>query len=155
MKIRSIFSKTNIIDSTKRGVVLVGGCFDILHFGHISFLKHAKSYGNYLIVALLSDENVRKTKGASRPIHTQQQRKEMLEALSFVDEIILLPPMHRSEEYLALIKQIKPDIIAVTRGDPLTERKKAQAIQVGATIASIEKVHTPSTSQLAKLLGLE
>ena len=136
-------------------LVLVGGCFDLLHYGHISFLKQAKSYGNYLLVALESDENVRKSKGVSRPIHTQSQRKEMLRALSCVDEVIELQPMTRDEEYFALIKKIKPDVIALTEGDPILRKKMEQAKQGGAKVVIISKIHTPSTSQLAKLLGLE
>ncbi len=72
--------------------VLVGGCFDLLHFGHIKFLEEAKKSGDYLVVALESDENVRRTKGETRPIHTQEQRKAMLESLTCVDEVIMLPP---------------------------------------------------------------
>jgi FAD synthetase len=136
-------------------VVLVGGCFDLLHYGHISFLKQAKSYGDYLIVALESDENVRKSKGDSRPIHTQTQRKEMLQSLSIVDEVIELPPMEKDEEYFAFIKKIKPNIIALTEGDPILKKKMEQAKQNDAKIVIISKIHTPSTSQLAKLLGLE
>jgi len=136
-------------------VVLVGGCFDILHYGHISFLKQAKTHGDYLMVALESDENVRKAKGVSRPIHTQHQRKEMLESLSVVDEVIELPPMESDEEYFELIKRIKPYVIALTEGDPILDKKMAQAKQCGAEVVIIEKIHTPSTSQLAKLLGLE
>jgi len=136
-------------------VVLVGGCFDLLHYGHISFLTQAKSYGTYLIVALESDENVRKSKGPSRPIHTQSQRKKMLQALSVVDEVISLPPMNSDEQYFALIKKIKPDVIALTEGDLILAKKTAQAKQIDAKVVIISKVHTPSTSQLAKLLGLE
>jgi FAD synthetase len=140
---------------TNQKIVLVGGCFDLLHFGHISFLKQAKAYGDYLIVALESDENVRKSKGASRPIHAQSQRKEMLLALSCVDEVIELPPMTKDEEYFALIKNIKPDVIALTEGDPILDKKTEQANLSDTKVVMISKIHTPSTSQLAKLLGLE
>jgi FAD synthetase len=140
---------------TNKKTVLVGGCFDLLHYGHVSFLKQAKAAGDYLIVALESDENVRKSKGASRPIHAQSQRKEMLHALSCVDEIIELPPMEKDEEYITFIKKIKPDIIALTEGDPIIDKKTGQADLIGASVVVISKVHTPSTSQLAKLLGLE
>jgi FAD synthetase len=136
-------------------IVLVGGCFDFIHFGHISFLKKAKSFGNYLIVMLESDENVRKTKGETRPIHTQKQRREMLESLTFVDEVISLPPMNQDQEYYNLVSKIKPSIIAVTEGDPMMDKKMEQAKETGATSVIIEKVHVPSTSQLAKLLGVE
>jgi len=136
-------------------IVLVGGCFDLLHYGHISFLKQAKALGNYLVVALESDENVKVSKGDSRPIHTQEQRQEMLKSLSFVDEVIPLPPMNLDIQYFQLVEKIHPQIIAVTEGDPVVDKKLKQAEQVGAKLVVIPKVHTPSTSQLAKLLGLE
>lgn len=135
--------------------VLVGGCFDFIHFGHIAFLKQARAQGNYLVVALESDENVRNMKGDSRPIHNQQQRKEMLSSLSFVDEIIELPPMNTDEKYFELVTNVKPAVIAVTEGDPIVDKKREQANRVGAKLVVIPKIHTPSTSQLAKLLGLE
>lgn len=135
--------------------VLVGGCFDFIHFGHISFLKQAKTYGDSLVVALESDENVKRAKGETRPIHSQDKRKIMLESLSFVDEVISLPPMRTDEEYANLVKDVHPAVIAVTEGDPIMDKKKSQANKVGATLVVIPKIHTPSTSQLAKLLDLE
>lgn len=135
--------------------VLVGGCFDFIHFGHISFLKQAKAFGDYLIVALESDENVRNTKGDMRPIHTQEQRKQMLEALAFVDEVIALPPMKTDVAYYNLVMDVKPAVIAITEGDPIQDKKQEQAQKIGAELVVIPKIHTPSTSQLAKLLGLE
>lgn len=138
-----------------KNIVLVGGCFDLLHFGHIHFLKQAKSHGDWLVVALESDENVRRMKGDTRPIHTQTQRKEMLESLSVVDEVIALPPMHDDRDYYKLVQKMKPAVIAVTRGDAVIVKKTEQANEVGAKLVEIPKIHTPSTSQLVKLLGLE
>lgn len=135
--------------------VLVGGCFDFIHYGHISFLKQAKAHGDVLVVALESDENVRRVKGDTRPIHAQRERKEMLESLSFVDEVIELAPMNSDADYFELIKHLRPSIIAVTQGDPILDKKRKQAALVSAALVIIPKIHTPSTSQLAKLLDLE
>jgi rfaE bifunctional protein nucleotidyltransferase chain/domain len=135
--------------------VLVGGCFDLLHFGHTEFLNAAKSYGDYLVVALESDENVRRMKGAARPIHTQEQRRAMLTALKSVDEILMLPTMTTDAEYAKLVTDVHPGVIAVTEGDPMLEKKRQHADSVGATVLVIPKIHSPSTSQLAKLLDLE
>lgn len=135
--------------------VLVGGCFDLLHFGHTEFLKTAKKYGDYLIVALESDENVRRMKGDTRPIHTQTQRKAMLESLQCVDEILSLPVMKTDTEYAQLVKDVHPAVIAVTEGDLIIDKKREHAKAIGAEIVIIPKIHTPSTSQLAKLLELE
>ncbi|MEK7577393.1 MAG: adenylyltransferase/cytidyltransferase family protein [Patescibacteria group bacterium] len=135
--------------------VLVGGCFDLLHFGHISFLKNARALGDHLIVALESDENVRHMKGASRPIHSQEQRNQMLEALSCVSEVIMLPPMKSDADYAALVSKVHPNIIAITEGDAVENKKRTHAKSVGANFVVIPKIHTLSTSQLAKLLELE
>lgn len=135
--------------------VMVGGCFDLLHYGHISFLKQAKQQSDKLIILLESDEKVKRLKGDMRPIHNQNQRKEMLESLSFVDEVIILPAVTTDKFYTDLVDQMRPDIIAVTEGDPMLGQKKKQAERFGAKLIVIPKIHTPSTSQLAKLLGLE
>ncbi|HLD24785.1 MAG TPA: adenylyltransferase/cytidyltransferase family protein [Patescibacteria group bacterium] len=135
--------------------VLVGGCFDLLHYGHINFLEEAKKLGDHLVVALESDENVRRMKGDARPIHTQKQRKAMLEALTVVDEVISLPSLKTDAEYEALVKNVHPSIIAITQGDPMERKKRSHASLIGAEVVVIPKIHTPSTSQLSKLLGLE
>lgn len=146
---------SDLSNSPNQKIVLVGGCFDFIHFGHIHFLKEAKNHGNYLLIALESDENVRRRKGDSRPIHTQSQRRQMLEALTIVNKVLELPTMTEDAQYFALVKKIKPHIIAVTAGDPYLEHKQKQAATVNAQVIEIPKLHTPSTTQLAKLLGLE
>ena len=67
--------------------VVVNGTFDILHSGHLALLNHARSLGDYLIVAIDSDQRVKKLKGLNRPINTQQERQEMLSNLRAVDEV--------------------------------------------------------------------
>jgi rfaE bifunctional protein nucleotidyltransferase chain/domain len=140
---------------TDKRIVLVGGCFDVIHYGHIQFLKQARALGDYLVVALESDENVKRRKGESRPIHTQVQRKHMLEAITYVDQVYSLPTMEKDTDYFTLVQKIRPHIIAVTQGDPYLEHKQKQATTIGATVVEIPKIHTPSTTQLAKLLELE
>lgn len=139
----------------KKKTVVVGGCFDILHIGHIQFLKEAKKCGDVLILLLESDENVRKLKGENRPIFTQMERAEVLSALSTVDFVILLPLMTSDADYNHIITTIKPHIIAVTEHDPLMKEKERQAKQVGGKIAIIPFVKTFSSSKLAKLLGID
>jgi FAD synthetase len=137
------------------GVVLVGGVFDILHYGHIQFLKKAKAFGNYLIVALESDKNVKRLKGKKRPIHNQNQRREMLESLHFVDRVIILKDKMKDEDYQKLVKILSPRVIAVTKGDPIIEKKRRQAEEIGAELIEISKIKSSSTSQIARLLKIE
>ncbi len=135
--------------------VLVGGCFDILHIGHVRFLSEAKSMGDYLVVLLESDKNVKKLKGKNRPIFTQKQRAEMLSSLRMLDLIVLLPKMENHNDYLNLVTEIKPHVIALTEGDPHVEEKRLQAKKVGAEVKTVSLTKTFSTSNLAKILGVE
>lgn len=140
---------------TKPRKVLVGGVFDILHYGHIYFLKEAKKLGDYLIIALESDANTRKLKGGIRPFHNQNQRKEILESLKFIDKVIVLPKKMTDKSYMNLVTKIRPFAIAITKGDPMKEKKSLHAATVSAKLIEIKKVNTASTTQIAKLLELE
>jgi D-beta-D-heptose 7-phosphate kinase / D-beta-D-heptose 1-phosphate adenosyltransferase len=95
-------------------MVFTNGCFDILHRGHIEYLKKSRALGTRLVVGLNSDSSVRNIKGITRPINRQEDRKTLLESLEFVDEVIIFdePTPHR------LISEIKPDII--TKGGDYT-----------------------------------
>lgn len=130
--------------------VLVGGCFDVLHFGHVRFLKKAKSLGDYLIVAIESDKRVRELKGKNRPIHTQKQRKEILESLKFVDEVIILKDKMTDKDYLELVDKVRPCQIATTKGDPGLKKKRVQAKTIGAKVVIISKTESPSTTEILK-----
>jgi len=113
--------------------VLVGGCFDIFHYGHYLFLKKAKAIGNYLIVALESDKFI-KDKKKRLPIHSQKQRAEILSLFKPVDLVILLPRFKNDKDYFSLVKEIRPNIIAVSEKDPQLENKKKQAKEVSGQL---------------------
>lgn len=135
--------------------VLVGGCFDILHIGHLTFLKKAKVLGSELIVALESDETTSRIKGPSRPVHSQSERKEILESIKFVDKVLPLPLMVNDSDYEDLVKSVKPDIIAITEGDTFKNKKELHAEKVGAIVVEIPKIKNFSSTKVAKLIGLE
>lgn len=119
--------------------VLVGGCFDVLHYGHVVFLKKARAVGDHLIVMLESDEYIKKNKKRT-PFHNQYMRREILKALRPVDEVVLLPYLKSDKEYFETIKKIAPDIIAVTANDPQLENKKKQAAGIGAQVKIVTKL---------------
>lgn len=130
-------------------VVLVGGCFDILHPGHIIFLQKAKRTGDRLIVLLESDEKIRKLKGNKRPIHTQKERELILKALKAIDLVIPLPYMKTDQEYEVLIKKIKPDVIAATYGAQDNYHKERIAKLVGAKLKYVTNmIEDHSTSKI-------
>ena len=73
----------------EKHMVLVGGCFDLLHYGHISFLIEAKKQGDVLIVGINSDKSVREYKGPNRPINPEEARSGVVAALEVVDYVFL------------------------------------------------------------------
>lgn len=126
--------------------VLVGGCFDILHYGHVRFLSQAKAKGEVLMVALESDEFIRRIK-KKKPIHTQEQRAEILAHLDLVDMIILLP-LFGEKDYFDMVQMIHPNIIALTKGDPHFAEKNNQAQKVDASIVQIDFMKGYSSSYI-------
>ncbi len=139
-----------------KGIVLVGGCFDILHLGHIKFLESAKKLADNLFVILESDEAVEKLKGKDRPINSQMDRAQVLSSLSAVDYVILLPQMKSDRDYDKLITQVKPDFIAATQDDPNISHKKRQAKMIDAKVKIVTKrVDSKSTTKLAETLSKE
>lgn len=119
-------------------IVLVGGCFDVLHYGHIMFLQKARAQGEALVVALESDWLI-KTKKKRNPVHTQEMRKKIIMALRSVDAVIALPPMKYDHDYQELVQALKPSVIAITSPDPHIEHKKKFAHAIGARVISVTK----------------
>lgn len=99
-------------DNAKKKIVFTNGCFDILHIGHIRYMREAAKLGDVLVVGLNSDESVKRLKGQERPINNQTDRAEMITALGFVDYAVVFD----EDTPYELIKKIQPDIL-VKGGD--------------------------------------
>ena len=87
-------------------IVTTNGCFDILHVGHLRYLKKAKSFGDILVVALNSDSSTRALKGDSRPINNQNDRAELLSNLNCVDIVVIFDEISPEK----LLVEIAPDV---------------------------------------------
>lgn len=141
-------------DSKK--LVLAGGCFDILHIGHIRFLEKAKSEGDILMLLLESDKKIKERKGPNRPINSQSDRAAILSALTVVDYVVLLPYMPGDDAYKDLVFHIKPAIIPMTENDPYYKQKGAFATQTGGkAMVVIPAIRDSSTSRIVTLLENE
>ena len=90
-----------------RRVVFTNGVFDLLHPGHIRYLQQARALGDLLIIGLNSDASVRRNKGPERPINSEDERAELLEALDCVDAVTIFDEETPAE----IIKAIQPDIL--------------------------------------------
>jgi D-beta-D-heptose 7-phosphate kinase/D-beta-D-heptose 1-phosphate adenosyltransferase len=95
----------------KQSVVFTNGCFDVIHRGHIEFLKFCKRQGDVVVVGINSDASVKMIKGPERPIHSEIDRAEVLSALETVDYITIFD----EPDPLNLIKKVKPDVLVKGR----------------------------------------
>lgn len=130
---------------TGRTVVFTNGCFDLLHPGHVRYLKQARSLGEALVVALNSDRSVRELKGEGRPILNQQERAEVLAALACVDYVIIFDEPTPRE----LIAALLPEVL-VKGGDwglaQIVGRAEVEA--AGGRVLSLPFVAGCSTSEV-------
>ncbi len=107
-----------VFKAKKQGAIVVftNGCFDLLHTGHLTYLEEAKALGDYLIVAVNTDESVQKLKGPTRPIRSVKERMEMLAALKCVDWVVSFP----DDTPERILRLICPDVL-VKGGDYVRE----------------------------------
>lgn len=89
-------------------VILTNGCFDLLHVGHIRYLHGAKQLGGKLVVAINSDESVRRLKGPTRPLMPEQERAEIIAALADVDAVVIFS----EPDVRTLIRELRPNVQA-------------------------------------------
>jgi rfaE bifunctional protein nucleotidyltransferase chain/domain/rfaE bifunctional protein kinase chain/domain len=116
-----------IAETRARGerVVATGGCFDLLHAGHIASLRAARDLGGCLVVCLNSDASVRRLKGASRPLVAEKDRVEVLRALSFVDAVVVFD----EDTPETLLRQLKPDVFVKGGDYELAEMPEARLLR--------------------------
>jgi rfaE bifunctional protein nucleotidyltransferase chain/domain len=107
-------------------VVLTNGCFDILHVGHVRYLRAARELGDCLIVGLNSDASVQRLKGSNRPVNQQEDRAEVLGGLAAVDYVVIFDEPTAE----ALVKEIQPDIY-VKGGDYAVQQLPEAKIVAG------------------------
>ena len=139
-EIKTLASK---LHSQGKKIVFTNGCFDILHVGHVKYLEVAKSYGDVLILGLNADSSVKKLKGESRPINTQDDRAYILASLESVDYVVIF----EEETPYELIKLIKPHVL-VKGGD--YEGKEVVGQDIADELKLVQFVDGKSTTNTIK-----
>jgi rfaE bifunctional protein nucleotidyltransferase chain/domain len=131
----------------RKSVVFTNGCFDILHRGHIEYLKKAKSLGDVLIVAVNSDSSVREIKGRKRPIVSQGDRAAIIASLEMVDYVLIF----REMTPLKVISQLVPDIL-VKGGDYTADKIVGNQIveSAGGRVITVKPVPGRSTKNIIR-----
>lgn len=139
-EIKTLASK---LHNQGKKIVFTNGCFDILHVGHVKYLEVAKSYGDVLILGLNADSSVRKLKGQTRPINTQDDRAYILASLESVDYVVIF----EEETPYELIKLIKPHVL-VKGGD--YEGKEVVGQDIADELKLVQFVDGKSTTNTIK-----
>ena len=146
-----IFSRTalarKLASRKKTKVVFTNGCFDLIHPGHVSYLEKARKLGDFLVVALNSDDSVRKLKGPSRPVNPLKSRMEVMAALECVDFVTSFS----EDTPLETIRLLKPHIL-VKGGDydlsTIVGAKEVRAL--GGKVKALPFVDGHSTTAILK-----
>ena len=128
-------------------IILSNGCFDLLHVGHVRYLRAAKELGGRLIVAINADESVRLLKGEGRPLMPAEERAEILAALADVDAVVIFP----ERDVRALIREIRPDVQA--KGTDYTSESVPEAEVVrecGGRVAIVGDAKDHSVSEILR-----
>lgn len=126
-------------------IVTTNGCFDILHVGHLRYLKKAKSFGDILVVALNSDSSTRALKGETRPVNNQNDRAEILSNLNCVDIVVIFDEISPEK----LLVEIAPDVHTKGADYTIETLPEAKAImEAGGKIEFIKFVEGKSTTNI-------
>lgn len=132
-----------------KSVVFTNGVYDLLHPGHVRYLQAARAEGDALIVGVNSDRSVRASKGAGRPINSEQERAELIAALAAVDAVVIFD----EDTPHALISALQPDVLvkgADWAADQIVGRDVVEARGGRVVRATIEPGHS-TTAILAKI----
>ncbi|MGC2111963.1 MAG: adenylyltransferase/cytidyltransferase family protein [Candidatus Korobacteraceae bacterium] len=128
-------------------IVLANGCFDLLHVGHIRYLRGAKALGGILVVAINSDQSVRQIKGEGRPLMPAGERAEIIAALADVDAIVIF----EEPDVRALIREIRPEVQA--KGTDYTRDNVPERDEVLAYGGRVEIVGDPKDHSTTNFLS--
>ena len=128
-------------------IVLANGCFDLLHVGHIRYLRGAKALGGKLVVAMNSDNSVARLKGTGRPLMPAAERAEIVAALTDVDAVVLFD----EPDVRALIREIRPDVQA--KGTDYTQENVPERDEVLAYGGRVEIVGDPKDHSTTEFLA--
>ncbi|SFL18967.1 D-glycero-beta-D-manno-heptose 1-phosphate adenylyltransferase [Halanaerobium salsuginis] len=128
-------------------IVFTNGCFDILHVGHIRYLKKAAALGDKLIVAVNNDNSVRELKGKTRPLVPEQERVEMLSALEMIDYLLLFA----ETDCKKLLSELEPQLYVKGGDYRVEDLPEAETVySYGGKIILITQVKGRSTTNLIK-----
>jgi len=132
-------------------VVFTNGCFDLIHPGHVHILEEAAEQGDYLIVAVNTDDSVHRLKGGARPVQEESDRVRVLNALEAVDDTILFD----EDTPRRVIEELSPDVLVKGADYKLSEIVGAEHVQsTGGEVHRVELLSGYGTSDIIRRIRL-
>jgi rfaE bifunctional protein nucleotidyltransferase chain/domain len=155
LDMKELAQRTQALRRAGQIVVATNGCFDLLHLGHVRYLRAARARGDVLVVGINGDESVRQLKGAGRPLNNERERAEILAALECVDLVTTFQELRATR----FIEAAKPAVYVKGgdyTSDTLNSEERAALEKIGAKIDIVPFAKGYSTSGLIeKLRGLD
>jgi rfaE bifunctional protein nucleotidyltransferase chain/domain len=142
-------AETQRLRKSGKRIVLTNGAFDLLHVGHVRYLQHAKAFGDVLVVAINSDDSVKRAKGPTRPVVPEGERAELVSALACVDFVTIFA----DDTVVPIIRALKPDVHA--KGTDYTEDnvpERAEVLANGGIVKIAGDPKNHSTTALVDVL---
>jgi len=152
-KVKSLSELKEIVDSLKKQGKKIGftnGCFDLIHVGHIKYLRAAKKFADILIVAINSDKSVKSLKGNKRPLFPQNERAEILSAFEFVDYVVIFDELDPEKTISTLL----PDVLVKGGDYKINEIIGRDTVTShGGKVITIPEIEGKSTSDIIKKIN--
>jgi D-beta-D-heptose 7-phosphate kinase/D-beta-D-heptose 1-phosphate adenosyltransferase len=135
------------LSARSKRIVFTNGCFDILHAGHVKYLRKARDLGDVLILGLNSDSSVKRIKGPSRPIVSQEDRAAVVSSLGCVDHVVIFG----EDTPARLIREIRPSVLVKGADWKVADIAGADFVKsYGGRVATVTLVKGRSTSDIVR-----
>ena len=128
-------------------IVLGGGAFDILHQGHIDYLRDLRRLGDIIVIAIKSDAEIKSYKETGRPIQNEDVRAAIMDAIKYVDYVLIAPEPSGNDEppRLSVARQLKPDMLVSVNDKWKAYESELAALGTQLHIMPIEKVNSTTS----------
>ena len=127
-------------------IVLAGGAYDILHQGHIDYLRDLRKLGDVIVIAIKSDAEIKSYKEQGRPIQNEDVRAAIMDAIRYVDYVLVAPDSKGDEPpRLAVARVLKPDVLVTSSTKWRAYEKELEQLGIALKILPIEKVNSTTS----------
>lgn len=129
-------------------IVFAGGVFDVFHTSHVRTFKKLRTYGDIVVIGIVSDARVKERKGPNRPVLSQKERREIVDAIKYVDFVVQMPDPTTSEPIptMLILKKLSPDIFVSVEKNWMKYRQEIKTL--GVRLKIVKRIHPISSTSI-------